>query len=1171
MAKTKLPATCLVRGLQNLVLVGSLGVSLALAIGALVSAEQISPAPSGQADAAGKKVNFQRDIEPIFAASCTKCHGAEKPQAGLRLDSEAAALRGSISGSIVVPGKSAESLLIKRLSGFNGVPPMPLGADPLPAAKVDIIRAWIDQMASAEPNGTRPAAAGAEPAGGAQKIDFAKQIQPILDENCTRCHGPSVQQNSLRLDSLAGLMQGSLHGKVVIPGNSKESPIIRRLLGEDQPRMPFGGGPLGSEKIELIRVWIDQGAPGAESLTSAAPAARHWAFIKPVRPPLPQVKNKKWVRNPIDDFVLARLEKEGLSPSPEADKETLIRRVSLDLIGLPPSIAEVDAFLGDKSPSAYEKVVDRLLASPHYGERWARPWLDLARYADTNGYEKDMRRVAWRYRDWVINTLNQDMSFREFTIKQIAGDMLPNPSTEDLIATGFHRNTLLNQEGGIDQEEQRWYTLVDRANTTASVWLGITLGCAQCHNHKYDPFTNRDYYQFLAFFDNAEYKTQNLGQGEGWILEPEIELPTPEQATKSREMKAEMARLQKVLDTSTPELEAAQAKWEQELEQAESKWTPLKPSRYASAGGATLTLEDDDSILASGKNPEADTYDIEARSNVTGITGVRIEVLSDPSLPRRGPGRDAEGNFFLSDCEVEALPADGAGAGEKVNFKEAAADESQRGYGVKNLIDRERGSDPKGWAIEAGEPITRRQAILMPEKPFGFTSGTVLKIRLKHEMLHSSRNLGRFRLSVTSIADPASIVSLPARLRPVLETPPTERTAEQRDQIAAAYRAIAPELESERKSLAELKQSLEKLGILTSLIMRERDASAVPATYMHVRGSYLAVGDKVYAAVPAVFRQVPKGRVPNRLALAEWLVADDNSLTARVTVNRFWESLFGHGLVETTEDFGSQGERPTHPELLDWLATEFMSQGWDIKKMLRLMVTSATYRQSSRVTPELLEKDPYNRLLTRGPRFRVEAEMVRDIALSASGLLSNKIGGPSVFPYQPEGVWNLVYNDDKWVMSEGEDRYRRGIYTFVRRSAPYPSLITYDAPSREFCTVRRVRTNTPLQALTSLNDPAFFEAAQALGGRILAEGGRDNQSRLTYGFRRCTARRPTPEETKRLLTFYDQQLQRFEQDKNAAGEVAPAFKGADARRAELAAWTMVSNVLLNLDETITKE
>ena len=550
------------------------------------AARDLTRAANAGADAAAPKIDFERDIEPIFQASCVACHGADKPQAQLRLDSLAAVLRGSISGEVVVPGDSNGSLLVKRLMGTNGVPRMPPAGDAVPQAKIDQIRAWIDQLdragptvasasssASGETNATgKQSAAGGTATGPASGIPpleashqaaaesplFTTKIRPILAARCYQCHGPDAQQNGLRLDSLAAILAGSANGRVIAPGDSEKSRLVRRLMGVERPQMPYGGPFLSDEQIKLIRTWIDEGAPGPDSQEAigitVAPA-KHWAYAKPARPALPDVKNRAWCRNPIDYFVLAKLEKEGLAPSPEADKETLIRRVSLDLIGLPPTIAEVDAFLADKGPDAYEKLVDRLLASPHYGERWARPWLDLSRYSDSNGYEKDNLRTAWEYRDWVINALNQDMSFREFTIEQIAGDMLPHPTDAQLIATGFHRNTLLNEEGGVDKEEARFETLVDRVNTTATVWLGTTLGCAQCHNHKFDPFTQKDYYRMMAFFDsNANYKLEDFGGGEGFVWEPTLELPTPEQAKKAAELRAQIADLQKVLDTETPEL-----------------------------------------------------------------------------------------------------------------------------------------------------------------------------------------------------------------------------------------------------------------------------------------------------------------------------------------------------------------------------------------------------------------------------------------------------------------------------------------------------------------------------------------------------------------------------------------------------------------------------------------
>jgi hypothetical protein len=1058
-----------------------------------------------------------------------------------------------------------------------------MGASPLPKTQIDKIRAWIDQGTFDTENtpaspvaatGYPETTAGTTPKSAvAESSDFVSKIRPILYERCVACHGPQVQQNGLRLDSLAGISAGGASGKVVIPGSSERSPLVRRILGLVQPRMPYGAPPLSSDQIALIRGWVDEGAQGPDTAQSLPPVGnpiKHWAYIKPVHPELPKVKNPEWCRNGIDAFVLARLEKEGLSPSPETSKEILIRRVSLDLIGLPPTLEEVNAFVSDTSQDAYERLVDRLLASPHYGERWARPWLDLARYADTHGYEKDDRRVAWKFRDWVVDALNRNLSFKQFTVEQIAGDMLPNATVEQRTATGFHRNTMLNQEGGVDDEEYRWYNLIDRVNTTAGVWLGTTLACAQCHNHKYDPFTQKDYYQFLAFFDNSDYQVVDLGQGEGWVVEPELELPTPEQEAKSKDLKAETAKLQTVLDTSTPELDAAQATWEKEMKRADENWTVLRPSNYNSRGGANLTLLPDGSLLAGGKNPEADTYTLQAGLDGTGITGIRLEVLGEPSLPQGGPGRDPEGNFFLSGVDVEIARAEKPDAVEPVIFTEAVADESQEGYNAGNLVSKK--IYKTGWAIDAAQSnaVSRRQLVLLPEKPFGFEQGTLLTVRLKHEMRHASRNIGRFRLSFTSTKSPKSIVSLPARLWPILDIPVERRNPEQNQSLAAAYRSISPLLQPTRDRIEQLKKSLQDLGIVTAMILQERNTFERPATDFHNRGSYLNKGDKIYAGLPSVLNPLPENQLPNRLGLARWLVDEANPLTARVAVNRYWEAMFGRGIVETSEDFGTQGERPTHPELLDWLATEFMGNNWDVKALQRLIVTSSTYRQSSVTTPALVSRDPYNRLLARGPRFRVEAEMVRDIVLEASGLLSPKISGPSVFPYQPEGIWDRPYSEDRWDMSQGEDRYRRGIYTFMRRTAPYPSLVNFDAPSREFCTVRRPRTNTPLQALTTLNDPVFFEAAQALARRVMNESGPEAAARASYGFRLCVSRAPTQEELDHVIAYYRQELYRYREDPGAARSVTRS-ENTTPETSQLAAWTMVSNLLLSLDETLTKE
>ncbi len=1144
-----------------------IGLSLFFAAWPLVAAQPSAP-----------PVDFSRDIAPIFEKSCVGCHGANLAQAKLRLDSESAVLAGGVSGPVIVSGKSGDSLLVKRILGSTDAPRMPMGAAALSAEQVQFIRRWIDQgtFSAAKASPKPQPAENPTPADARSSSVFAAQIRPILASRCYVCHGPETQQNGLRLDSLAAVLKGSDSGRVVIPGHSGESRLMRRLQAQERPLMPYGGPPLSADEIAIVRKWIDAGASGPDSNTpiAAAPRKKHWAYIKPVRPPLPDVSDPGWVRNEIDAFILARLEKDGLHPSPEADKSTLIRRVYLDLIGLPPSPQDVDAFLADRSSNAYEKVVDRLLAAPQYGERWARPWLDLARYADTNGYEKDNRRTAWEYRDWVIRALNSDMSFKEFTIEQIAGDMLPNPTQDQIIATGFQRNTMLNQEGGVDPEEYYWYELVDRVNTTASVWLGSTLGCAQCHNHKFDPFTQKDYYRFLAFYGNSKYKIHGY-ESERYAEEPELELPTAAQAAKSAEIRSQMAVIQKQLDTETPSLREAQQGWEVEMRNSEKQWQVLSPLQADSAGGATLKVLPDSSVLATGKNPQADSYTVRLKTNQEGITAVRLEVLPDESLPSGGPGRDPEGNFFLSAFDVNVWPIASSGTAAKpvfVPMKKVAASESQSGYPADGILSKDPGLH--GWAIETGPSpngIPRRFAVFVAEKPFGFEGGSELTIRMKHQMRHSSRNIGRFRIAATSANDPAWSAKLPARLWPVLEMKPEQRTAKQTESLEAAYRQESPLLDPARKQLADLQSDLKKLGIATAMVMEEKPGLARPATFIRERGSFLSRGEEVYADVPSALNPLPKGETPNRLALAEWLVSEDNPLTARVTVNRFWETIFGRGLVETSEDFGTQGELPSHPELLDFLATYFMDNQWSMKKIQRLMVTSATYRQSSRDTPELIARDPYNRLYARGPRFRLEAEAVHDLALSAGGLLSLKMYGPSVFPFQPDGIWDVPYSSDKWIASQGDDRYRRSVYTFIRRSAPYPSLVTFDAPSREFCTVRRVRTNTPLQALTTLNDPFFFEAARAMAVRMVKQGGDTDAARASYGFRLVVSRTPTPAELDRVLAYYQEQLNRYRADNKAAAEVIGIKTEPPPNAPELAAWTLAANVLLNMDETLSKD
>ncbi len=771
-------------------------------------------------------------------------------------------------------------------------------------------------------------------------VDFVRDIQPIFKTSCIECHNARKHKAGLRLDNRLDAMHGGETGISIIPGHSKDSLLMKRIRGEgDDDRMPVKKPPLTDQQTALVARWIDEGAPWPEAADGQiATNEVHWAYVKPVRPALPSVKHATWVRNEIDAFVAARLEKEGLELSPEASRENLIRRVSLDLIGLPPTMAELDAFLKDTSPNAYEKVIDRLLASPHYGERWARPWLDLARYADSNGFEKDRIRSMWPFRDWVINALNNNLGFDQFTIRQIAGDLLPHATKDDKIATGFHRNTTINEEGGVDPEEYRYYAVVDRVNTTAAVWLGTTLGCSQCHNHKYDPFTMKDYYRLTAFFNSSTDET-----------------------TK---------------------------------------------------GGGT------------------DPYDISSKITVDSPEAIAIQT------------------------ELDQLKKD-------------------------------------------------------------------------------------------------------------LQSQLTAATSKATSQPA-------------RDKIAEVQKRLDKARkFSTSLVMVELPKPR--ETHLHVRGGFLSLGEKVEPNVPASLPRLPATQpaasTRNRLDLAKWLISTENPLTARVTLNRFWECYFGSGLVETSEDFGTQGSPPTHPELLDWLAVEFMDRHWDMKAMHKKIVMSGTYRQSSDASASLIEKDPSNKLLGRGPRFRLEAELLRDQALAVSGLLSRTRGGPSVFPSQPAGVWNSPYSGDQWIESPGEGRYRRGIYTFMKRSSPYPMFTTFDATSRESICTRRPRTDTPLQALTTLNDPAFIQPAAALARVVLREGGTTISEKITFAFRRVLIRNPEPSEIERLTALYQRELEQYQHDPKSAAVMADSGLGAPPvtlSAPELAAWTVVSNVLLNLDETLTK-
>lgn len=998
-------------------------------------------------------------------------------------------------------------------------------------------------------------------------IDFAKDIYPIFEQKCFSCHGPEKQRGQLRLDAREVVLKEGGAEVGIHPGNGRESELFRRVAGlSEEDQMPPMGEKLTGREMGLILAWIDQGANWPEGVGSdAVQVAKHWAYVPPVRSSLPQVQKSTWPRNPIDAFVLSRLEKEGLAPSPDADPAVLLRRASLDLIGLPPSPSELDAFLSDPSPDAYEKAIDRLLASPHYGERWAAVWLDLARYADTNGYEKDLRREIWPWRDWVIQAFNENKPFDQFTIEQIAGDLLPNPSRDQLVATGFHRNTMLNDEGGIDPEEFRIVAVKDRIETTGAVWLGTTLNCAQCHDHKFDPFSQKEYYQLLAYFNSDV----DMGRGQ----EPVLELPSTEQTQERERLWGEIGRLKNSLNTQTPELDQELVKWETEIRQNLPEWTALSPDKYASSAGSLLTQLEDRSLLAVGNNPANDVYEIEAKVPLEAVTALQLEALTHETLPEGGPGRRENGGFVLEKIEVEVIP-DGTGESTAlpVRFSDAFADHTEGTFDVKSLVGLVEG---RGWATDSSKDGMRvnRAAIFAVSNTADLKEGMRLRIRLTH---HYGRghNLGRFRLSVTQAPDPLREKSLPAEIRGILAVAPPGRSATEAMKLADYRRTITPLLDDARSRLSAAQEELKSLPIPTTMVMRKLEAPR--PTHILTRGNFLAPSEQVEAGVPQSLHPFPENAPKDRLGFAQWLVDRDNPLTARVFVNRVWLAYFGQGLVKTSEDFGTQGDPPTHTELLDWLAVEFMESGWDVKALHRTILTSSVYRQTSRVPEDLLERDPNNSLLARGPRLRLEAEAVRDNALAISGLLNRKIGGPSVFPPQPEGVWGNSFavhdTSDRWSDEEGPNRFRRGIYTFIRRTSPYPTMLTFDAPFRDVCTIQRPRTNTPLQALVTLNDPVFMEASGGLARRILEEGGEDFQSRVRYGFKLCTARTPSDEEIKVLANLCAEAVDHYRRSPDLARAVSTGarieWNGLDPF--EFAAWTLVSNVLLNMNETLTK-
>lgn len=989
---------------------------------------------------------FARDVQPVLKAHCLSCHSEFATPEGLQ--------------RLIKKGDAEHSDLIRRMRGLDGKPAMPKGFPPLPAEKIALLASWIDQGAHTE----------------APKALFARDVQPILKAHCATCHGGASPAGGLDLSDPKKTLAA------VVKGDPQRSPLLRRILGLDgQPRMPMGFGPLPAAQIQAIKDWISEGAwlDGGETT--------HWAYVAPKKPTIPKVKDAQWVRNPIDAFVLARLEREGMKPSPEADRATLIRRLSLDLTGLPATPQETDAFLTDRRPDAYERVVDRLLASPHYGERMAARWMDLARYADSDGYEKDLNRTAWRYRDWAIDAFNRNQPYDGFVVDQIAGDEEPNATLDKLVATGFSRNSMMNREGGVDQDEAYFNVILDRVATTSTVFLGSTLACARCHDHKYDPFTQRDFYRMAAFYSNDQMTIRgDVSVGEGKAEEPIIPVPTPAQAAS---LKALDTRLAALPPAGAPPTERP-------------VWIAPRPTRVE-AERAKLLVEPTDAVVASEENAPTEMYKVWLDTPSGPLTGLRLETLGG----RNGGNK----NFVLTNLRVIA-------DGRDVPLTGTSADFSQRGFDGASVASGDRNA---GWAVD---PKGGERHTLVASFAHSITSSK-LEVWLATRSRYAGHNLGFFRLALTH----------------------------------------SPELHSEHgKSLADVrraalvaqKATIER-AMSTALVLQEKPGGAVPTAWVRTRGEFLSPVEKVTAATPAVLPPLGPGR-PSRLALGRWLVARENPLTARVEANRLWEGFFGTGIVETSEDFGTQGTPPTHRELLDWLAVRLRDGGWNVKDLVRTIVTSATYRQSSVATAAGLKRDPNDRLLARFPRVRLEAEAIRDNALAVAGLLSPKIGGPSVMPDQPDGVWDGI-GGERWTVAMGEDRWRRGMYTLWKRSAPFPAFIAFDATSRETCTVRRIRTDTPLQALALLNDSGMMAAAAALGERMAREGGRDP---VGYGFRLATGRAATTAEVRRLTNLRASLLKRYEAKPQEAAKL-----GGPKRATQ----TMVANVLLNLDETITKE
>jgi hypothetical protein len=1010
------------------------------------------------------------------------------------------------------------------------------------------------------------------------KLDFNRDIRPILSNNCFKCHGfdDKTREAGLRLDRAEAATKPLESGSIaVVPGKSGDSELFRRVASKDpDEKMPplDSGKKLTDDEIARLKRWIDEGAE----------FKAHWSFIPPQRPPLPEVKRKEWVKNPIDNFALARLEKENLTPSPEAEKIALIRRVRFDLTGLPPTLAEVEAFVHDASPDAYEKVVDRLLASPRFGEHMARYWLDAARYADTHGLHFDNERFIWLYRDYVVNAFNANKPFNQFALEQLAGDLLPNATIEQKIATGFNRNNVTTNEGGSIDEEVLVRYGVDRVETMSTVFLGLTLGCAVCHDHKFDPVTQKEFYQLFAFYSWSADKA----------MDGNIQLPPPFVKRATPEQQAQLAELDKKIAETQEQIadELAKVEYVEPPESAGPVGFP-EPTEY-------VWIEDN--TPPGAKQQGNSNWEFVGKAHIAPFSGERVSTrtakgvsqhfFTDANPPLRVGDQDKLFTYVYLDPNnppktIMLQWNDGTwehrafwgedlipfGSGPQNPNHLHIGPLPKTGEWVRLEVEAERVGLPSGAAIN-GWAFTQYDGRTYWDKAGIVTrspqAGTGFESLAKWDAHERSQKKS----------------ALPDPVKNAIRVEPEKRNDDQKKQVRdyflqKIYPKTRPTFEAFEKQIAAYDKQKKDLDAQIPASMVMEDMSKPRDTFLLIRGQYDKKGEKVEAGIPSVLGKLPDDAPTNRLGLANWITGRENPLTARVTVNRFWQQYFGAGLVKTPEDFGAQGQWPSHPELLDWLAVDFADSGWDIKRLQKLIVTSATYRQSSQVQPAHLERDPSNELLTRGPRFRIDAEMVRDQALFLGGLLSEKMGGRAVRPYQPEGIWEAVAfkgsNTEYFKPDQGDSLYRRTLYTFWKRTAPLPSMVTFDAPNRESCVVRRARTNTPLQALVLMNDKQFVEAARFFAERTMREGGTSPDERLAYAFRLATARQAKPDELAVLTRVFQKHLDDYKANPDAAKKfVDVGEKKSDLAKldpAELAAYTMTASLILNLDETITKD